>query len=480
MHNLSMLYRASDLKKIFGESAKYLFFDNNFIINSVIVDSRISQHNSLFFAIKGEKSDGINFLKNAFFNGTICVITTSLPSSLHSFVRDNKINIIIVNDVLQALHKIANWRRNMVNPKVIGVTGSVGKTSTTKAIASTLSNFFTVTVSPKSFNNHVGLPLTLANLPSDSKIAILEMGMNHPGEIELLSKIAEPDIAMITNIGPSHIGNFDSVEHIAICKSEICSHLKPGGIVILNEESEFFDTIKNNIINKYGVKNIFRVGKENSHMFISDFDVSNELFTNFNLITNEGKAKSSFPCRIFGLGVHRAVLSLFVFAICRLFKIDLNEVASLLYQLPIIEGRGNLETAFYDKKKVLIVNDTYNSSPYALKNSIKTINIISEQRKVNRKVCILGDMLELGSNAEEYHTLMKDIIIESKIDIVHTVGAHMKLLNDQLPENIRGQNFKHVGELCKKIRSLLQDGDVVLFKGSRAIELDRAIIKLCH
>ena len=450
-------------------------------VNGVFIDSRQVNSGGIFFAIKGKVHDGHEFVDVALKRGARIIVVEDLTEEIKSAAQAHDAFYIQVPDTIAALQQLAAYRRNNVlsSAKVIAITGSLGKTSVSRAMGIVLSRFFQTDSSAKSFNNHIGMPLTLANASNETKIIVLEMGMNHAGEIDLLGRIAQPDIAVITTIAPVHIGNFeDGIDGIIAAKTEIFDHLKPNGVVLLNEDGEHFRKLKE-IANAKGIKNIFCVGQTaKSHIFLSHSCLNSLGATEFEMTAREKSGNTVVKGTFNGIGEHNIINLAFVFMVARMFKIDLKMAASIISSLSPVEGRGNIEYISFDKKKVTLINDCYSSNPVALHRSIEILEQLMEVKGASRSVCILGDMLELGSYTEEYHKAILPQLEASKIDTVITVGENMHHLFELLPETFSAVHFAHVGLLIKKIRSLLQDGDMILIKGSRSMYLNQAVDKL--
>ena len=457
----------------------------NVILNGAVFNSLVVSQGNLFFALRNGVTDGHLYIEDAIKRGANCIMLEEIPEGLlEKYPSDSKtpFYFIQVKDTLLALQKLAKYYRDTVfqDAKVVAVTGSVGKTSLVRALDYVCS-MFRVTHSPaKNFNNHIGLPITILNASRETEIFILEMGMNHPGEIELLSKIAQPDIAIITNVHPVHIGNFDGdIERIAMAKSEIISGLKKGGILVLNQDNQSYPLIKE-IANKRGIKNILTIGgTEKSHVFLSNCEIGDLYTIDYKIGIRSAKAPSFVSGVVNSIFKHDAFSMLFVYAVAKLFNFDESVVSQAIIKVPVPEGRGNIERIFIDGKKITVVNGSYNASPPSVKDGIVSIAKLKEVSGAKRSLCVLGDMLELGDKlTEPLHIEIGDILKSSKIDRVITVGDFTKYTMQSLPQEMVLKHFKHSLSLSKKIRSLVEDGDIILFKGSNGINLTMAVDKL--
>lgn len=472
----NVLYTKQELKTIFKD-AKFFFVKQNFNIIKVAIDSREVNYGSLFFALKGENYDGHIFIKNAIMSGSTCIIAEYIPENIKMLIETNNINIIIVKNTMDALTELAKYNRNRIKSKVIAITGNIGKTSTRELISNIMSKFFITASSSKNYNNHIGLPYTLANTPINTDILVLEMGMNHLGEIEHLSKIAKPDISIITTIAPAHVESMIDVNTIVKAKAEIFKGMQQNGVVILNQENPYFNQLLE-YAKKEGLKNILTVGTEKSHIFIKNYSFKNFFQTNYTIAIKSKNNQEFIDCNIIGLSYHNAFNTLFGFAVARLFNIDLNKVSQIISQVPIVEGRGNLEKIFTEGKHIQVINDAYNSSPEALKAAIRTLSVFSKQHPNSRAIAIIGDMLELGEKSIEYHNEILKEIIKEGIKYVITVGKETKVIHDGLPNDYQKWHFDETNLLVKEIRHIIQDGDILLFKASHKLNFEVAINKL--
>ncbi|QED23388.1 UDP-N-acetylmuramoyl-tripeptide--D-alanyl-D-alanine ligase [Candidatus Deianiraea vastatrix] len=458
-------------KDVFGQL-------RTFATNSACIDSRNAVSGAIFFAFKGEFSDGANFIQHAMRNGATCIITDRIPEELEQKISYSPVCVLLVDDVLSAMHKLAILVRSKITAKVICVTGSIGKTTTKEMIGEVLSNFFSVSTSAGNKNNHIGMPLSLLNADPMSNIIVLEIGMNHVGEIRLLTQIAKPDIAIITTVAPAHVGNFESVQQIAEAKAEIFEGMKPEGIAILNQDNEHFPFLVA-AAKKCGVKTIVGLGlKEKSPIYIDDYRVEFNKST-FKLICKTSTGVEETKCSVATISYHISYNTIFMFALAKLLRLDLEEVKKHVAKFKGVQGRGNIETISSAGKKITIINDSYNASPESMKSGIQILMALSDQNPDSRIVCVLGDMLELGEFSQKYHEETADHILQHpRITKVFAVGKEMKHLYNKLPKEMQAGIFE-TSEVAKRpVRDALLDGDIVLFKGSRSLKLELIIEKL--
>ena len=444
--------------------------------NKIVIDSRLIEQNDLFVALVGDNNDGHNFIKNAINNGAKSIICEYIPQEIQSNLdRYKNIDFIIVDNSLKALQQIAKWKREKLkqnNVIVIGITGNIGKTSTKEAIKVILSKTFKTYATQGNLNNHIGLPLTLANAPVDAEIVILEMGMNHIGEIDVLTKIAQPDIAVITTITPAHIGNFNNIHEVVKAKAEIFNGLNNNGIVVLNEENEFFEELKTLCQNQGNFK-LLTFGSEHSNAYINSYVANSNFTTDFDIVVNNKHIKSS----IAGIGRHNVFNLLPAIIIADKLGIKTEQIAEQTKEISIVSGRGNIENIVFNQKSISLINDSYNASPASLKEAIDILDEFAI--KTNRRaVAIIGDMLELGTMSYKYHKDIVEHLIKHNITNVILVGNESKIIYDNLPTSMHKHHFMKTDELCKTINDFLQTNDIVMIKASRGLHFEKIISTL--
>ena len=469
----SILYNKEELTNIFVDS-KLKLIDNDFYISNIAIDSREVKAGGIFFAIKGENNDGHNFIQNAINNGAICVICEYIPEVIKTNVINKNISFIVVKNTIDALTKLAVYNRSRMKAKVIAITGNVGKTSTRCLIADTLSHFFKTTSPIRNYNNHIGLPYTIANTQLDTEVLVLEMGMNHIGEIEHLTKIAQPDIAIITTIVPVHMEFMSNIENIIQAKAEIFKGLQSNGIAILNKENQYYDKLAEYAKNE-GVKNIISIGTENGDLFIKKYSFCKNFTTKYKLAIKSNNTIKNINCKAYGLDYHNIFNTLFCFAVARIMKLNLSKVAKVISNIKIPEGRGNIEKLSIKKKHITVINDAYNSSPEALKCALQTLLVISKQHPKKRAVPIIGDMLELGENSKQYHYNVVKQIKNLNIQHVISVGQETKIIHDNLTNITEKWHFDTTKELAENIFKIIQNGDIILFKASHGLHFENVI-----
>ncbi|QKX00951.1 UDP-N-acetylmuramoyl-tripeptide--D-alanyl-D-alanine ligase [Wolbachia endosymbiont of Dipetalonema caudispina] len=468
---------------------------NRIYSSNISIDTRSIKKGDIFIALKGKNFDGHDFLHEAFSKGATLAIVNR--NKYRSFP------LILVQDTSKALCDIASYyiKNVLTKTKVIAITGSIGKTTTKDMLYTVLSQYGVSHANEGNLNNNVGLPLTVLKAPENCQYLILEMGMNKVDEIKELSKISNPDIAIITNIEPNHIENFSSIFDIAQAKLEILYGMKTKSTLILNKDNKYYD-----YLSSYSNKNIVSFGKDkNATVCLLDITRINKSlvipahkhWNARNIITNESITKSHhklisyskkqttyelsltitlnnnqiIKCNLCSRGEHFAYSVLAVTAVIRSLGLNLSKLPLALKKFNITKGRGSFHKAKYNKKNIYIIDDSYNASPTSMKSAIQTLGTYSNQRKV----ALLGDMLELGNKSVIFHKKLLNHIKEYSIDKVYTVGKFMLELNKLLPNNIRGTHFNNSNHLKSNLANIIQNNDIILIKGSQGVKMNLVI-----
>ncbi|MDF2612577.1 MAG: UDP-N-acetylmuramoyl-tripeptide--D-alanyl-D-alanine ligase [Clostridia bacterium] len=425
-------------------------------VQFIHTDSRQMTKGSLFIPLKGEKFDGHEFIPTVFDKGAIATLTEERS------IRDSRLYTIYVKDTREALLKLANFYRNLFDIPVIGVTGSVGKTSTKEIIAAVLSAKYNVHKTEGNFNNEIGLPLTLFKLQKEHDVAVVEMGMNHFGEIHNLSIAANPQIAVITNIGTSHIEHLGSREGILKAKLEILDGLGKDGLLIVNGDNDLLSgahtepiqTIKYGLLedHPYYAKNI--IGEKNS--------TTADIFT----------PKDVYPITISALGEHMIYNTLAAVAIAESLGLSKNEILRGLASYQPTKMRMNIQT--YDNG-FTVIDDTYNASTDSMCAALK---VLQDYPVSSRKVAVLGDMLELGDHAALLHEEVGKFAGSVQIDLICAVGPLAKYIYDGAKETCSPKKviyYEKQEAFIKNIKDILHLGDTVLFKASRGMHFEEMV-----
>lgn len=425
-------------------------------IENISKDTRTIKENDIYIGIKGETFDGNIFYKDALDKGAIaCIVDNIDTDDIEDKYKEK--TIVKVEDTLKCIQELAKYKRSLYDIPVIGVTGSVGKTSTKDMIFSVLSTKYKVLKTEGNNNNHIGLPLTILRL-KDEEVMILEMGMNNRGEISLLTDIAKPTIGVITNVGTAHIGNLGSRENIMKAKLEITEGLN--GPLIINNDN---DIMHDNLNYIKSLCDVVTIGIDND----SDYKAYDIIGNKFKIDTYE----------IFSPVNNKAFIynSIMAYAIGRLCNVSIENIMKGISNLNLTSHR--LEYKEY-KEGIVLIDDTYNASLDSIKSSLE----ILRKEKCIRRIAVIGDVLELGKYSEEIHKEIGKELLSSNLDYIVTIGEHTKCTDALLKEN-GYTDIKHFDKECDSyifIESLLKKGDTVLFKGSHGINLKNIVIHLVN
>lgn len=423
---------------------------------SICSDSRALKAGDLFLALRGASFDGHDFVAEAAARGALGAVVENECGGLPTGFA-----VIRVPDTLRALQEIATAYRRTMSAQVVCVTGSNGKTSTKDLIAVVMRERFQVTKTEGNFNNHIGLPLSMLRLRMGDRVGVFELGTNHPGEIAALAALAQPDVAVITNIGVAHIEHFGSREDIAKEKGALAEALRPGGALILNADDDFTPAIAARTR-----ANIIRCG------MAQDADIrASELRQDFTgmkfRIDAFGK---SIEAQLPVPGVHMVSNTLLAIGVGHVFGMSIEECAAGLPNLQLTKGRLEMKVV----GGIQVIDDSYNANPDSMKAALLTMS----QMSVNgRRIAILGRMGELGHESERGHRSVGQTASDLGLDCVISVGNEAALIAD---EAWRGGVEKVVkaadlDEAIKALRDFAQAGDLVLVKGSRSAEMERIV-----
>jgi len=417
-------------------------------VMGIDIDSRRIEKGSVFVAVKGERLDGHNYLESAFANGAATAIVNREESSKRELKGDK---YIVVDDTIDALGRLAKYYRAKFDIPIIAITGSNGKTTVKNLIYEALSTAGPVLKSEKNFNNQFGLPLSIFKLTEKHKFAVFEMGMSAPGEISYLSSIASPDVAVITNVGPAHLEFFDSVEQIADAKLEIVGGLKASGALIINGDDPLLMKKTENL-----KRNILRFGlSEGNHIRTENLNFDKQQKSSFSIGNIE--IKSDMP------GIHNVYNMLAAFAAAHALRIDLSRAATAISKFKSVDMRSEI----VENGGVTYILDCYNANPVSMKYAI---DLLAAMKSVGRRVAVLGDMLELGKESPSFHRDLGKYARDKEIDMLFCYG---KIAFD-IAEAFGGKAIYSAdkSELASKLSEYIQQGDTVLFKGSRGVALE--------
>ena len=407
-------------------------------------DTREINKGDIYIGIKGDNFNGNNFYKDAFDKGACACILDNDTKIDDKYITEDR-TIILVNDTIDCLQKIAKYKRSLYNIPVVAITGSVGKTSVKDIIYSVVSSKYKTLCTKGNLNNHIGVPLTILDL-DDHEALILEMGMNHFGELHTLSNIANPTISVITNIGTAHIGNLGSRENILKAKLEILDGVNHD-VLVINNDNDMLRTVK--------YDNLITIGIDNDSDYMA-YDIEDKIFSS-SFYINQEYVEMPVGSRAF---VYNA---LFAYAVGIKLGISSKEIKESLKKFKLTPHR--LELINTDKFK--IIDDTYNASLDSVKNSLELLG------KVNgRRIFIFGDILELDDYGENIHKEIGNLVLNNKIDVLITVGDLSKFTYEVVNNcNMECYYYKDNDELLDNIDKILVDGDTILIKGSNGMKL---------
>jgi UDP-N-acetylmuramoyl-tripeptide--D-alanyl-D-alanine ligase len=418
------------------------------------VDSRSTKPGDLFFALRGPNYDGHAYVSQVLAAGAVgAVVERGAGLSLPDLLQ--------VPDSLAALQSLASWARHRWGGTIVGVTGSAGKTTTKDAIAHLLASRMPVGKTTGNFNNHVGVPLSILRLPDNSRVAVLEIGMNHAGEIRELAAMARPEIGVVTNVGHAHVEFFDSIDGVALAKRELIEALPPDGVAVLNADDARvagFGAIHSGRTVTFGLR-------EPADVRAEDLRSGGE-GTRFRV------AGVDFETSLAG---HHAVMNLLAaIAVARIFGIAPESQRDAVRTFTVGKMRGER----LEHNGVTIWNDCYNSNPDAARAMLDVL----AGTPARRRVAVLGEMLELGHSAEALHRDIGRYVAERGIDVLVAVrGAASALVDGARRAGMSGgaaHFFEDPGEAGDFLRQEVRPGDAVLFKGSRGVAVERALQKL--
>lgn len=431
----------------------------NLFISGVSTDTRTIKEGDIYIALKGENFDGHNYTSDAILKGAYAVVVNSATK-----VPDNAVGIV-VKDTCTALGDLARHYRFKLGAKVIAVTGSVGKTTTRNLITAALEPSFNVYSTKKNLNNEIGLPTTILQAPDNTNVLVLEMGMRGRGEIEYLTKIANPDIAVITNVGYSHIGRLGSREEIRAAKCEIIDGLTEQGILIVNGDDGFLsDYVRNIIPLNNGLAEVCSDKAVTGPVGIRAYDIKDNDGTDFNAVITVGDRKNVYENMHISLsGSHNVRNACFALFIADFLKADMDLTRKAIASYTPMDGRGKT----YYGKKYTIINDAYNASPESMAASFPSLQNV----KGKRKIAVLGGMLELGDQSPLLHEKTGEAAGRFAFDKVIVTGEDRDAFirgfrkNNKTTEIISCEDTQ---EVSRRLSEIIREGDAVLFKASHS------------
>ena len=430
-------------------------------IDGICIDSREVKPGDLFIALKGENVDGHDFVKSAFKNGA--------SLALIQYTNDeHEKNLIRVNSTYQGLLNLAKYNVMQTKAKYIGVTGSIGKTTTKNLIYHLLSKFFPneIYATKKNFNSKIGLPICAACMDRNAKIGIFEMGMSEVGDIKNLIKIVAPNISIITHICESHLEFFNCVWDIAKVKSEIMETEIPQDVAIIPGDSAYSNFLKNKAKN-LGVKNIFNFGFSKADAQIVS---QNQFLDRTEIVANILGKKIHYCVNCHNDSVIPNSLAS-ILAAHAASGIDLQSLANEVESFSPTNRRGEI----FEKNEVTIIDDSYNACYSSVRSAIKSLSKYS-----GRKILAIGDMKELGKDSRFFHENLAPTVDKFGVDLVFACGKLAKYLFENLREEKRGGWYENSQQLSENIVSKIQKGDKILIKGSNSMQMNKIVKEIKH
>ena len=425
-------------------------------VTGVSIDTRTLQTGDLFVALKAAR-DGHDFVADALAAGAGAALVSRVPDGV-----DDTAPLLIVPDVQVALEDLGRAARARTKAKVIAVTGSVGKTSTKEMLRHMLGACGKTHASVASYNNHWGVPLTLARMPADTEFAVIEIGMNHPGEIAPLTKMAAPDVAMVTTVAEVHLEAFDDINGIALEKASIIDGLVPNGVAIMNADTpctKVIETYTKDVTTRW-------FGAAAAEASLSDVQVKGA--ETHAVLQLEG---ATYPVTIGTAGRHFAMNALGALLAVGYLGADRRTAVTGLAAWNPLGGRGARQKLKIYSGTLDLIDDAYNANPTSLHAAMQVL----AEADAPRKIAFLGDMKELGEKEHDFHREVAHWPCTDAIDIIHTVGPLMKSLHDVLPDGKRGQHFGDSAAMAAQAAHLVQAGDAVLLKASLSTNMRKVV-----
>lgn len=425
-------------------------------VSSIYTDSRKIEKNSLFIPIKGERVDGHDFIENVFEMGALVTLSEKKL--------DEEFPYVLVDSSLQALKDLAEFYLQQLQIPVVGVTGSVGKTSTKEMIASVLEQKYNTLKTDGNFNNEIGLPLTVFRLRDEHEAAVLEMGISDFGEMSRLTKVARPDIAVITNIGLCHLENLKSRDGILQAKTEIFEGLKENGSIILNGDDDKLATVTE----YHGICPVFFGYNEDNSIYADQIENLGLKGVKCCIHTAQGEFKVQIPVP----GMHMVMNAMAACGVGLAMGLSLEQIKAGIESLKPVRGRTNI---IYGENYT-VIDDCYNANPVSMKASIDVL-----MDALGRKVCVLGDMFELGEQEAALHAQVGEYAAEKSLDLLVTIGNLSRHISEAAAVNEKCKciHFDTKQQAFEELPKFLQKGDSILVKASHGMEFPEVVEFLC-
>lgn len=450
-------------------------------VRGVCIDSRIFKKGQAFIAVRGKSQDGHQYIPQVLKQGAVLIIADHV-------VETGAVPLLIVKDTTRALGEIARMHRRHFNVPVVALTGSAGKTTTKEMIAAVLSRKFKVLKNYKNENNWYGVPLTLLKLNASHEMVVLEMGTNQPGDIAWMSYLAQPDVAVLTNVGESHLEKLKTPAGVFREKLQITKFMNPEGTVIFNADDKYWKKIRNLSFPNASVGNPVSFADKSKKMdsgfrgndsikkvscgLLKEADVHGKNISSDGIkqLTFQS-GRESFAIRSpFQHNVHNALAAV---ACGRFFKVSIKDIQSALARFKFEGGRQD----FQKIKGAVVINDTYNSNPVSFRSAVQTLDALKIKGK---KILVCADMKELGPHAEKLHKDMGSVIRRTSIDVVFSFGELARHMTDGLKSRTShplpvGSHFSDLHQLIQSLKPYLVPGNAILVKGSRSMKMERVV-----
>lgn len=462
--SLTALWNNEELSEIFSVQIRGMWK-----CFGISIDTRTLEQGDLFFALKGPASDGHDFVKMAIAKGAVAAVVSKPVKGINSNL------LIVVEDVKEALATLGKAGRARVDIPIVAITGSAGKTGTKEALKAALSRNKKVHASVLSYNNDIGVPLSLARMPRDAEYGIFELGMNHKGELRELVKMVRPHVAMITTVEMAHSAYFESVEEIADSKAEIFEGLEDGGVAVLNHDNPHYERLVHKA-DQAGVGKVISFGSDST----AHVNILRQVFHDTCSCVIADVMGKIMTYKIGMLGHHWVLNSLAVLAIVEAVGGDIGLAGLSLAELKPLKGRGRRHQIFFDgalSLSFLLIDESYNANPASMNASFNAMSQVSLGER-GRRIAVLGDMAELGEDSEALHAGLSVGIKANKIDRVYTLGKHMEFLSQALDTEGCAGHFEDRAALESALVHDLRCGDAIMVKGSNSSRMTDIVEKL--
>ncbi len=437
-------------------------------VSGISIDTRTLQAGDLFFALKGEASDGHDYLAAAFAKGAAAAVV----SEDRAIASRDAGPLYAVHDVLAALERLARAARSRSKARIVAVTGSVGKTSTKEALRLVLDEQGETHAADKSYNNHIGVPLTLARMPQRARYGVFEIGMNHAGEITPLTAMVRPHVAIVTTIGAVHLEHLGTLEAIADAKAEIFSGIEPGGTAIIHRDIPQFERLRDSAENS-NADSVLSFGEaEDADIRLLDA----RLEADHSQVSARILGRT-VSYRVGAPGRHLAINSLAVLAAVQAVAADLDRAMAALAHWAQPTGRGERAVLRAPGGPFTLIDESYNANPMSMRAALALLGQ-TQPGWLGRRIAVLGDMLELGSDAPAMHADLAKAVADSQADVVFAAGPLMQNLFEALPEAKRGAWAERTADLADEVLDAIHGGDVVMVKGSNGSRMSTLVAAL--